>query len=58
MKLNFHRDSEESWLRIGRVVIVLKTPKAAINFSERYGFLKPLISVRGYRLLLEVQPWQ
>jgi hypothetical protein len=45
------------WLRIGKRVWVIKTPREKPMFSERYGYTRTIAKWRGYRLLLGKDQW-
>jgi hypothetical protein len=42
------------FMKLGKVEITYKTPKFTPTHSEREGWVKPTLSINGYRLFIEL----
>lgn len=51
----FRAEDHFFMIRLWRLIIQLKGPKYFPMFSERYGYSKPIIRFRGWRLFIFLQ---
>lgn len=55
MRLCWYYSKLEAWIRVGRYVFVWKHRDMQPGFLERFGHVRTLLRIRGYRLVLEVE---